>query len=137
MLERLLDYKMNKKEDFEKSKHFLRNLKNKEELNEFKKSLEFLFNRNQGRSDFNLSLFYGLVFGILGSAFFTMIYELLIKNYSEWIQSMVTILIFAVLLFFLGVFRKELKEVDKDKKELKELLEAINQRKEELRRVKV
>ncbi len=81
-----------------------------EEVDFVEKTLKEIKSENLSNSNFNLGIFYGLVFGIIGNLFVTILFDYKLKSLSDNYKFWILLGVIAVILFFLFIMYRESKK---------------------------
>lgn len=97
-----------------------------EDVKLVKETLKEIKSENSSNSDFNLGIFYGLLFSIMGNLFITLLFDYKLKNLSDDVKFLILLIFIIIVLFFLCIMIKEDKKFKSNKKRIENNLSNLD-----------
>jgi len=108
-------------------------MKNKEEdyatlgdIDFMEKTIKNIENKNLSSNYFNLGIFYGLFFGIIGNLFITLLFDYKLKDLSNNFKFWILIIIMMIILFFIYIIKREDREFKDKQNKIENTLHNLN-----------
>lgn len=105
-----------------------------EEADIVEKTLREIKSENISNSNLNLGIFYGLVLGIIGNLFVTVLFDYVIKDLSEIGKSIIFAALFVIVVFFLIIISEENKKASFNQEKINNHLDNIEIIKEKIKK---
>lgn len=87
------------------------------ELNFIEKRLSYWNKKVESSKDLNLGIFYGLGFGLLGNLLITLLWDLILKNVSNTLKSviaLITLILVLIVIIICNLEHKKLKQANEE-----------------------